>query len=74
MVAYLSQVYIVQSEGVLQDYATAYVWYYIAVSNGYETATENRDNIAKSMAAEQITAAQALARRCIKSNYKNCTP
>ncbi len=60
--------------GVLQNYATAYAWYNIAASNGDEKAAKNRNIIAKSMTAEQLNEAQALARNCIKSNYKNCTP
>ncbi len=61
-------------KGVLQDYATAHAWYNIAASNGKEIAAKNRDIIAKSMTTEQLAEAQALARKCIKSNYKNCTP
>ncbi len=60
--------------GVLQDYATAHAWYNIAASNGRKIAAENRDNIAKSMTAEQLVEARAFARKCIKSNYKNCPP
>ncbi len=68
-------------KSVLQDYATAHAWYNIAASNSNETsaninelAAKNRDNITKFMTAEQLAGAQALARKCIKSNYKNCTP
>ncbi len=34
----------------------------------------SRDNIANQMNAEELTEARALARKCVESNYKNCTP
>jgi len=58
--------------GVIQDNLYAHMWLNIAASQGIEDAARNRDIIAGEMAPADISAAQNLARGCVKKNYKNC--
>ena len=58
--------------GVLQDYVRSHMWYNIAASNGEETATKNRDSVAKEMTPAEIQKAQDLAKKCLASNYQEC--
>ena len=48
------------------------MWWNIAASSGYKDAVKNRDLVAKSMPPADISAAQKLARECVKKNYKDC--
>ena len=59
-------------KGVLQDYAVAHMWYNIGAANGNELGGTNRDKIAKKMTPAAIEKAQAMARKCMSSNYKKC--
>ncbi len=59
-------------QGVLQDNVYAHMWLNIAASNGNANAVKGRDIIAKKMTAADISKAQALARECVKKNYKGC--
>ncbi len=60
-------------QGVLQDYVYAHMWANIAVSSGKsKSASKNRDIIAKLMTPTDISAAQELARECVKKKYKGC--
>jgi len=59
-------------EGVLQDYVYAHMWWNIAASSGNKNASENRDIVAERMTPADISAAQDLARECVKKNYKGC--
>ena len=59
-------------QGVLADFVIAHMWFNIAAANGNEIGTENRDVVAKKMASEDISKAQAMARVCINSNYEKC--
>ena len=58
--------------GVLQDNVLAHMWWNIAGTNGEALGSENRGKVEKSMTREQIADAQALARRCMASNYQDC--
>ena len=58
--------------GVLQDYVYAHMWYNIAAANGYSDASDYRQEISELMTTEQINQAQALARKCLASNYQQC--
>jgi TPR repeat protein len=58
--------------GVLQDAVVAHMWYNISGANGNETGSDNRSIIEGRMTREQIAEAQALARRCMSSNYQDC--
>ena len=58
--------------GVLQDNLAAHMWYNIASANGNEKAGEFRDMRASLMTPEDISKATAMARECMKSDYKKC--
>ena len=59
-------------DGRLQDYVMAHMWFNIASANGDEDGRKNRDAVAKNMTAEDISKATAMARECMKSDYKKC--
>ena len=59
-------------QGVPQDYLLAHMWYNISSANGNENGAKNRSIVAKNMTAQDISAAQAMARDCMSSNYQNC--
>ena len=58
--------------GVLKDYVYAHMWWNIAASSGDKSAVKNRDIIAKQMTPADISAAQKLARECVRKKYKGC--
>ena len=58
--------------GVLKDNVTAHMWYNIGAANGGDPGGELRDSIAEGMTQQAIEQAQAMARECMSSNYKNC--
>ena len=59
--------------GVAQDYVHAHMWFNIAASSGEsKKASKNRDIIAKQLTPADISAAQKLARECVRKNYKAC--
>jgi TPR repeat protein len=59
-------------DGVIQDTFIAHMWLNIGAANGNHLASESRDKIEQRMTREQIAEAQALARRCMASNYQDC--
>ena len=58
--------------GVLQDNILSHMWYNIASANGYKKSSEWRDEIAAKMTAADVSKAQAMAKECMSSGYKNC--
>ena len=58
--------------GVLQDNILSHMWYNIASANGYKKSSEWRDKIAAKMTAADVSKAQAMAKECMSSGYKNC--
>ena len=58
--------------GVLQDNVYAHMWFNIAASLGYKSAVKERDRVAKRMTPADISAAQKLARECVRKKYKGC--
>ena len=58
--------------GVLQDDVLAHMWYNIAGANGNPYGSEGRGEVEQRMTREQIAKAQALARRCMASDYQDC--
>ena len=58
--------------GIIQNNVYAHVWFNIAASNGYKGSSEQRDETAKKMTAEEIAKAQELARECVNKQYKGC--
>ena len=57
-------------DGVIQDNVYAHMWWNIAASSGHKNASKNRDIIAKEMTPAEISAAQKLARECVRKKYK----
>ena len=58
--------------GVLQDNITSHMWYNIASANGNEKAGAKRDKREGLMTPSDISKATAMARECMKSEYKKC--
>ena len=50
----------------------ALMWWNIAGSSGNKNAVKNRVIIAKKMTPADISAAEKLARECIRKKYKGC--
>jgi TPR repeat protein len=59
-------------KGVIQDNVIAYMWINIGGANGALFASDSLDLIEQFITREQIVEAQALARRCMASNYQDC--
>lgn len=59
-------------QGVLQDKVLAHMWFNIASANGDTYSATQRDELALTMASEEIIMAQSLARKCLSSNYQQC--
>ena len=59
-------------DGVVQDNILSHMWYNIASANGYKKSSEWRDEIAAKMTAADVSKAQAMAKECMSSGYKNC--
>ena len=58
--------------GVRKDYLYAHMWGNIDASNGNENGGKLRDIVAKKMTPADISAAQKLARECVRKKYKGC--
>ena len=58
--------------GVPRDIVLAHMWFNIASVNGDEDAIENRARAVEGMTREQIADAQARARVCLSSGYRDC--
>ena len=58
--------------GVTQDFIRAHMWMNIAASLGHEDAKKNKDIVGKDMTPADISAAQKLARDCVRKKYKEC--
>ena len=61
-----------KGKGVKRDNVFALMWWIIAASSGYKDAVKYREMVAKMMTPADISAAQNLARECVKKNYKGC--
>ena len=59
-------------KGVLKDDLIAHMWYNIASANGSSTAGDSRDIIETRLTSAAIEKATAMARKCMKNEYKNC--
>ena len=59
-----------KGRGVEQNYATAYVWWDIAATNGHASAKKNKGIIAKAIAPDQIAKAGELVKEMVKKNPK----
>jgi TPR repeat protein len=61
-----------RADGVPQDFVRGHMWFIVAAAQGNAAASKSRDDLSKVMTKEQITEAQAMARKCEASNYKQC--
>ena len=59
-------------QGVLKDYVYAHMWGSLAASNGNKKGGKLRDFVEKKMTPTDISAAQKLARECVRKKYKDC--
>ena len=59
-----------KGRGVIQDYVRAHMWLNIAASSENKDATHNRDFVARRMTPADISAAQKLARECVRRNTR----
>ena len=62
----------VKGHGVARNYVRAHMWFNLGAISGYKNASSNRDRIAAKMTPAQIAEAQAMARTCQASNFKQC--
>ena len=58
--------------GVLQSNVMAHMWSNIASANGHPTSGNLRAFLVERMSNADISAAQQMARECMRSNYQNC--
>jgi len=58
--------------GVLQNNLLAHMWYNISAVNGYDLGAHNRDAVASGMSHTGIEKAQAMAKKCMESDYTEC--
>ena len=62
----------VVGENVLIDKVFSHVWFNIAGSDGDKTALDTRNFLTPIMTKEEVSKAQTLAKKCLKSKYQNC--
>tara|TARA_R110000782_G_scaffold265549_1_gene359353 strand:- start:1788 stop:2156 length:369 start_codon:yes stop_codon:yes gene_type:complete len=58
--------------GVSKDFLQAHMWMNLAAVSGDKGAPKARDTIVAKMTSQQITKAQAMAKKCLANNYKDC--
>ena len=68
----LAQINLGLRYSVTQDFVRAGMWLNVAAAQGYPRADDFWAAVAVRMTKDQIARAQALARRCIASHYKQC--
>ena len=61
-----------KGRGVRQDNTYAHMWLSLAASKGKKNARKNMDKVAEKMTPAQIADARALARECVRKEYKGC--
>jgi uncharacterized protein len=61
-----------EGKGVTEDFIRAYMWLSIAAAKGDANAVQLRDAVSKYMIDQQIIEAQAIARKCEVSGFKQC--
>jgi TPR repeat protein len=60
-----------KAQGVLIDYRLAYMWMNLGGYNGYGSS-HHMDRLIKKMVPADISRAQKMSKRCLKSNYTDC--
>ena len=56
----------------MQNYKKAYMWFNLAIHNGYSDEQKTRDTVAKKLSSQDLIEAQEMTKRCLDSGYKNC--
>ena len=56
----------------LHDNVMAHMWSNLGAANGSDVGGKYRDIIAERMTSEAIEKAQAMARKCMNSDYQDC--
>tara|TARA_R110000796_G_scaffold105670_1_gene215999 strand:+ start:841 stop:1425 length:585 start_codon:yes stop_codon:yes gene_type:complete len=59
-------------EGVLQDYSLAHMWANLASVSGDKDAQKARDGFTREMTNQEVSKAQAMAKECLASQFKDC--
>ena len=61
-------------DGVLKNYKKAFMWFNLAVFNGYhaQAGTNARNEIEDLLDARSLIEAQDLSSQCVKQSYKDC--
>jgi hypothetical protein len=60
------------AQGVIQDNVYSHMWWNFVTSSGNKDAVSGRDAVSKRMNSTDISAAQKLARECVRKRYKGC--
>ena len=58
--------------GFLQDNIMAHMWFNVSAANNSEESGTFRDELTNNMTPVDISKAQAMARKCMSSDYKEC--
>ena len=61
-----------EGKGLMQNYKKAYMWFNLAIHNGYSDTRKIRDKVAKKLSSQDLIEAQEMTKRCLDSGYKNC--
>jgi TPR repeat protein len=61
-----------KGEGVPKNPSRAYMWFSLARKHGEVGAKAGARELSKSMTREEVTQAQAMAKACEASNYRQC--
>jgi TPR repeat protein len=61
-----------KGEGVARNSVRALAWFSLAAKHGDSDAKAKLRDVAKTMTAEEISQAQAMAQACESSNYRSC--
>ena len=61
-----------KGSGVLTDYRQAYMWWDISAFNGHRFSMGLKEEITKEMTPADISKAQNMSSRCLKSHYTDC--
>jgi len=56
----------------LHDNVLAHMWFNLGAANGNDVGTKGRDIVAEVMTSSAIEKAQAMARKCMNSDYQDC--
>ena len=58
--------------GIQKDDIIAHMWWNISAANGNDISAAMRRLIAENMTPSDISKAQAMARKCMNSEYQDC--